>query len=129
MERLDQLERELRNLSLAVRLGVSVVIAAFAIQACVILARAPHFRTIFEELLAGTALPVMTTYFLTFATPIAAGIVVLAVLAIMAQFLFARQGWCIPFGVFVAIATIFVAQLAAFSFQMPLLQIIGSLGR
>lgn len=129
MERIDQLEREVRNLSLAVRLGVSVVIAAFAIQSCVILARAPHFRTIFAELLEGTALPVMTTFFLTSATPIAAGIAVLALLAITAQFLFARQVWCIPFGVFVAITTVAVAQLATFAFQMPLFQIISSLGK
>jgi hypothetical protein len=129
MERIDQLEREVRNLSLAVRLGVSVVIAAFAIQSCVILARAPHFRTIFAELLEGTALPVMTTFFLTFATPIVAGSVVLALLAITAQFVFARQVWCIPFGVFVAITTVAVAQLANFAFQMPFFQIISSLAK
>lgn len=129
MERIDELEREVRSLSLAVRLGVSVVIAAFAIQSCVILARAHHFRTIFTELFEGTALPVMTTFFLTSAAPIAAGSVVFALLAITAQFVCARQVWCIPFGVFVAITTVAVAQLAAFSFQMPLLQIISSLAK
>ena len=127
MDRIDQLEKRVRDLSLAVRLGVAVVTAAFALQCWIVLARAPHFGDIFADLLGGAALPALTVFFLSFATPIAIGACVLALLAILCLFVFPNQSWTIPMGVFVAIIVIAVTQLAAFSFQLPMMHISSSL--
>ena len=127
MDRIDQLEKRVRNLSIAVRLGVAVVTAAFAIQCWIVLARAPHFGDIFADLLGGAALPALTVFFLSFATPIAIGACVLALLTIVCLFAFPHQSWTIPLGVFVAIIIIAITQLAAFSFQLPMMHIISSL--
>ena len=125
MERIDQLDQQVRNLSLAVRLGLTVVIAAFAFQCCVVLARAPHFGEIFADLFEGAALPALTQFFLSFSLPITIGVVVLSVVSIVALFALPKQIWSIPLGVLVAIITVATSQLAAFSFQMPLLRIIS----
>lgn len=127
MEEIEQLRRQVRDLSLAVRLGVSVVIAAFTLHCTVVLTRAPQFGEIFGDLLDGAPLPILTQFFLSFAIPTAVGIVILALVAIAALFTLPRQVWTIPFGIFVAIATATISQLAAFSLQLPLLRIISSL--
>ncbi len=127
MERIDQLERQVRNLSLAVRLGLVAVIAAFALQCCAVLARAPHSADIFADLLAGAPLPVLTQFFLSFSMHATVAVIVLALVSIGVLFAFPRQVWSIPFGVLAAVATVAVTQLAAFSLQMPMLQIINSL--
>ncbi len=127
MERIDKLEQRVRNLSLAVRLGVAVVTGAFALQCWIVLARAPHLGEIFSDLLGGAALPALTVFFLSFATPIAVGSCVIALVAIVCLFAFPNQSWTIPLGVFVAIVVIAITQLAAFSFQLPMIHIISSL--
>lgn len=127
MDRIEKLEQRVYNLSLAVRLGVAVVTAVFGLQCWIVLSRAPHFSNIFEDLLGGAALPSFTVFFLTFATPIAIGACVLALLSIVCLFACPNQPWSIPLGVFVAIIIIAVTQLAAFSFQLPMMHIISNL--
>ena len=127
MEKIDQLEQHVRNLSLAVRLGVAVVTAAFTVQCCIVLSQAPNFQQIFEDLLGGMALPPLTVFFMTFSIPITIGAVVMALLIIAGLFVLPRKPWCIPLGILVAIVIIAVTQLAVFSFQLPLLQIISQL--
>lgn len=127
MDRTEQLEQRVRNLALALRLGLAVVTAAFGLQCWIVLTRAPYYRDIFAELLGGAALPAMTGFFLSFATPTAIGVVVLALLAIVSLFVFPDKSWTILLGVLVAIVVLAVTELAALSFQLPMIRLISSL--
>ncbi len=129
MDQMDQLERQVRNLSLAVRLGVAVIIAAFALQAHFILARAPSFRVLFAELLEGKKLPDITRFFFNHSAFLSTGTIVVALLAIAALFVFQRKIWCIPVGLFIGIVCFAVTQLAGFAFQLPMVQILQCLSR
>ena len=125
MERIDQLERQVRNLSLAVRLGLAVIIAAFATQSCVVLSQGHSFSVLCINMFGSpNQITAMSIFFFEFATHIMAGIVIIAVLTIVSLFAFSRQVWCIPVGVLAAIIVIAVGQLAVFAFQLPMVKIV-----
>jgi hypothetical protein len=125
MDRIEELERNVRSLSIAVRLLTAVVIAAFALGTFFVLGKSANFQKVLASMLAEHTLPAMTRFVLEFARPIAVVNAAVGLLAIIALFTFSKKAWCIPVAVFVAIIGIAVAQLATVASQLPLLKVIS----
>lgn len=129
MERIDQLEQEVRSLSLGVRIGLAVIVIVFALQCCALLSVVPVFREVLNDLMEGARLPLLTTLVLEFAQPVFFGVIAMALIAVAVLFVFPRQSWCIPVGVLAAILMITIMQAVVFAVQMPLLTVSTKLGQ
>ena len=130
MERIDQLEKEVRILSISVRAGTGVLIAGFASQCCFMLSRVDAFRTIFKDLLGpDSKLPSMTIFFMNNAMMIMIALVIIGVLTIFILGMKRTRVWSVPLGVAVALITIVTAQFATYSLELPLIGIISQLSK
>ena len=127
MDRIDQLERDIARLSLAVRLGLAAVIIGFLARSFTTLARAKQLGMIFEDLFGGKPLPPLTQFFLAFSTHISVGLSVFGLAAVALLFVRPRAVWSMPVGVFVAVTSIVISETALLALQAPFLSIISQL--
>jgi hypothetical protein len=124
MEKIEQIEKEMSRLSLAVRAGLAAIIIVSATRAYTILCRSDQIRSIFSDLLGDKSLPTTTQFVLNFATPLTAGIGILSLAAVVALFARPKAVWSIPLGVCVAAGCSIVSELSIIAIQSPFLQLI-----
>jgi hypothetical protein len=127
MEKIEQLEKEMARLSLAVRIGLAAVIIGSVTRAYTTLCRADQFGSIFSDLLGEKSLPALTQFFLNFATPLTVGIGAISLAAVVALFTRPKAVWSIPFGVCAAAGCIIVSELSLIAFQSPFLQLVTAI--
>jgi hypothetical protein len=130
MERIEQLEKEIRILSASLRVGTALLIAGFSAQCWFILSRAGEFRMIYRDLLGpDSRLPAMTALFVNNATAIMLSVLIGGAFAIALLCVKRARVWSVPLGIAVAVVTIGTAQFARFSLDLPMIGIMGQLSK
>jgi len=117
--RVRELERQVRVLSLALRLGLVVLLAIYGFRCVGVLACAPHFAEMFKAMGLG-GLPLLTQLVLACQTPLLVAAAALAVTGIIVLLLVPRPALTVPVGVAITLFLILLAETAMLAYYQPL---------
>ena len=127
MERIDQIEQQLKVLSAGVRYGIVVIIQVLTCNLCYILAMADKQQRLFDDLLKGKPLPPETQIVLEHSSELIIATIVVSAIATAILALFKQKMWCIPVGIFLGTLLSGAAVVVSRAYMKPLLSIMDSL--
>jgi Na+-translocating ferredoxin:NAD+ oxidoreductase RnfD subunit len=128
VERIEELEKQVKMLSSGVRFGIITAILILTSNYCHILFVADKQRRLLDDLLQGEPLPLLTQFIFDYSGYLVTGTILLSILAIVILFIFKHRVWSIPIGILSAILTCIAIQMTSRAIFEPFLKIINKMG-